>query len=79
MLSVPIMNYPADHDQFANRAVPTPTMDGVYHIYDSVIYELTCTSSACSWTKIEDRFTTAFQRTRGFQAHYISENLVSCN
>ena len=78
VLSVPIMVGPPS-DQWQPRAVPTPTMDGVYHIYDSVIYELTCTSSACTWTTIPDRFTTAFQRTRGFQAIYIPENLVSCS
>jgi hypothetical protein len=76
--ALPVMVGPPN-DQWLPRAVPTPTMDGVYHIYDSVIYELKCTSSACAWTTIPDRFTTAFKRTRGFQAIYIPENLVSCS
>jgi hypothetical protein len=66
------------------RALPSPTLDSVYHIYNSKIWELTCTTSECTWSTTSHVLTTGFQRTSGFQAIYIPEKLdnntiVSCS
>ena len=61
------------------RALPTPTGDGVLHIIDSKIYELTCNASKCSWSKRPQQFTTDFQRKDWFNAFYIPEEFAVCS
>ena len=60
------------------RALPTPTGDGVFMIYQSKIYELSCDSTSCSWTTKAQQFPSGKARDGNFQAFYIPEELTNC-
>ena len=77
LLSKLVDNLPED-TEYGPRALPTPTGDGVLHMYHSKIHELACSVSKCSWTTRPQQFTTAFQRRWWFNAFYIPEEFVNC-
>ena len=62
-----------------SKALPTPTNDGVLHIWQSEIYRMDCTTDACSWTTLPKSFTSDFKRNYGFAALYIPEELTDCS
>ena len=58
------------------RALPTPTDDGILHIYNSKIHRMDCTSESCSWTTSPQQFTSS---TLWFSAMYIPEKFTDCS
>ena len=63
------------------RALPTPTGDGVLHIFNSEVHQLDYDdTNGWEWETWQPKvFTSDFQRRSWFTAMYIPEEYVKCH